>query len=630
MQDTILVSDANTARMTTGQHTLPTGYRLHWYRVEAVLGQGGFGITYLATDINLGQKVAIKEYLPRDLAYRDDSYAVKPIEDGGRAETYIWGLERFLFEGRTLANFQHPNIVRVLTIFEENGTAYMVMEYEHGMTLEEAWQKGNVRDQASLFDLTVVLAKGLRRVHEAGFIHRDIKPDNIYIRDDAGPVLLDFGSARQHIGAKTKSLTALYTPGYTPFEQYNSDEHNDRQGPFSDIYSLAATVYRGVCGQSPVDAMWRANALLDEKEDPLRPLRELDIEGFDEKFVAAVDSALAFHARERPQTVDAWLDMFGEVPEESSSDWVPTISTTTEVPLPEIGPMGDLPDDPMPVLNVPAPDVVARGPVRRERSSWRWMLPLLMVAGLGAGVALGAWLVKPPPSADLATVEPSPPAAQPSTQIAETPQPPTAAVVPPLLTATPAVTGQTAPAPVPQLPVAENSPDGAPASVQANAAVQAPAASADSRVQALLALAEEHLGAYRLTTPAQSNATDNYHEVLRIQPDNTDAIKGLRRVVHRYVGLVENRVGEGDLTKAEVYARSALNVAPSIASIHEEAQALFDKVADLKEQAAGSVEAETPPTTGASVPFNPTVTTPNPEAESDRRTNEWLRRLPGA
>ncbi len=154
-------------------NALPQGYRLHWYRIESVLGQGGFGITYLAHDTNLDKSVAIKEYLPIELAVREGDSSVRPFTED-RREQYAWGLTRFIEEARTLANLDHPNIGRVFSVFEDNATAYMVMAYEAGETLAELSKFDRLADEAALLAITHPLIDALEHMHAAGFIHRDI------------------------------------------------------------------------------------------------------------------------------------------------------------------------------------------------------------------------------------------------------------------------------------------------------------------------------------------------------------------------------------------------------------------------------------------------------------------------
>ncbi|MDP1534564.1 MAG: protein kinase, partial [Rubrivivax sp.] len=171
---------------------LPEGLRLHEYRIDGVLGQGGFGITYLATDVHLHAPVAIKEYLPEEIAYRSSDRSVSPNASRHR-DRYQAGLDSFLVEARTLASFRHPNIVRVARFFEAHRTAYMVLEYEKGQSLKRWWPEHSETDEDAILALLHPLLDGLAVVHGAGFLHRDIKPDNIQVRaDDGRLVLLDF------------------------------------------------------------------------------------------------------------------------------------------------------------------------------------------------------------------------------------------------------------------------------------------------------------------------------------------------------------------------------------------------------------------------------------------------------
>jgi formylglycine-generating enzyme required for sulfatase activity len=289
------------------RHALPTGYTLLWYRIERVLGRGGFGITYLAVDTNLDRRVAIKEYLPMELAERGEGQTVRPVGPD-RAELYAWGLDRFITEARTLAKFSHPNVVRVHSVFEANGTAYMTMEYEQGEGLDSLLGQRRLTREDQLLVLLLPLLDGLEHVHQIGYIHRDIKPGNIFIRADGSPVLLDFGSTRMALGRHGPALTRLATYGYAPCEQYD-DEHG-KQGPWTDIYALGATLYTAIAGRPPADAIARVTARLEGRPDPLRPAAELARDRFSARFLQAVDAALGLLPRERPVDIAAWRGMF--------------------------------------------------------------------------------------------------------------------------------------------------------------------------------------------------------------------------------------------------------------------------------------------------------------------------------
>ena len=286
---------------------LGAGYEILWYTIERVLGQGGFGITYLAHDRNLERAVAIKEYLPTSFAYRHADSSVKPIT-GDHRENFSWGLGSFLKEAQTLARFSHPNIVRVHSVFEENNTAYMVMEYEHGRNLGSVYQQQRHLDQNFFDKVFFPIFDGLKEIHNFGFIHRDIKPANIYIRDDSTPVLIDFGSARQTSQQQTGEMTTLVSHGYTPLEQYSANY--GEQGPWTDIYALAATMYEGVAGEKPEESLGRAGSLMRTKHDPLTRLEKQDYPQFSQNFLDAIFTGLRLEPEGRPRTLQEWSELF--------------------------------------------------------------------------------------------------------------------------------------------------------------------------------------------------------------------------------------------------------------------------------------------------------------------------------
>ncbi|MGD9879414.1 MAG: protein kinase [Reyranella sp.] len=307
---------------------LPAGTRLGDYRFDAVIGQGGFGITYRAFDTQLAKFVAIKEYLPVEFAIRRHDGQVAPR--GGRfADDFAWGRDRFLDEARALARFRHPHIVPVLRYFEANGTAYTVMEFEDGKNLAELLREpGRPLSPDNVQRLADALLSGLRAVHAENFLHRDIKPSNIIVRRDGVPVLIDFGAARQAIGGRTRTLTSVLTPQYAPIEQYALDA---RQGPWSDIYSAAAVLHHAITGQPPADAAARVGA------DPYRPLAGGGETRFDPAFLAAIDRALAFAPADRPQSVAAWRALFARA--SPPAEEVPTerVANAVAVATPRLG-----------------------------------------------------------------------------------------------------------------------------------------------------------------------------------------------------------------------------------------------------------------------------------------------------
>ena len=285
--------------------TLQPGEMLNWYRIERILGRGGFGVIYLATDTNLDHQVAIKEYIPSDVATRSGDSKVHPITEE-HGDMFRWGMDRFIKEARNLVKFKHPNIVRVMSVFQENNTAYMVMEFEEGEDLRSYLRKPNANSERSLKQLILPISKGLAEVHRHGFIHRDIKPANILVRKDGSPVLLDFGSARNASKFTHQSLTALVSVGYAPLEQYNS-EADEQQGPWTDIYALGGTLYNAISGRDPVESTRRGAALLNGGADPQISAEYLGEGKYSKGFLRAVDWAMSFAIADRPQSLSDWV-----------------------------------------------------------------------------------------------------------------------------------------------------------------------------------------------------------------------------------------------------------------------------------------------------------------------------------
>lgn len=291
--------------------SLKPGTLLNWFRIESILGRGGFGTTYLATDTNLKTQVAIKEFLPSEITTRVLGDEVMPRTEHDQ-QMYRWGLDRFLEEARILAQFKHRNIVRVLTVFESNNTAYMVMEYEQGSNLAALAREPAYRSEARLKSLFGQILAGLAEVHRKDIIHRDIKPANIYVREDGSPVLLDFGSARQSVAGQQKTMTRLMTKGYAPYEQI--DEVGGVQGPWTDIYSIGATLYYIIANELPADSLSRFTRVIQKRPDPLIPLRKKVQPGlYTRTFLDAIDQALAFEPHDRPQSIEAFMpQLLGE------------------------------------------------------------------------------------------------------------------------------------------------------------------------------------------------------------------------------------------------------------------------------------------------------------------------------
>lgn len=268
------------------------------YRIERVLGAGGFGITYLADELALGRMVTIKEYFPSDFAARDAGRDAAPRSEGCSGD-YRWGLDRFIEEAQTLAKFNHPNIVRVYRYFRANNTGYMVLHFEEGQSLK-SWLKGLGRAprQKELDQILAPLLDALELIHQADFLHRDIAPDNVIIRKDGQPVLIDFGSARGEIASASKTVSALVKPGYSPYEQYA--ETSRQQGPWTDIYALGATLYHAISGKRPPDSPSRM------VKDDFVSAREAALSAYRPSFLKAIDRSLVLPIDGRPQSIAAW------------------------------------------------------------------------------------------------------------------------------------------------------------------------------------------------------------------------------------------------------------------------------------------------------------------------------------
>ncbi|MBU8875093.1 protein kinase [Reyranella sp. MMS21-HV4-11] len=281
--------------------SLKAGQTIGRYEIVSVLGQGGFGITYRARDVQLGREVAIKEYLPSALAVRQDGSTVLP-RTTKMADDFGWGRDRFVTEGRTLASLHRvPAIVQVFDFLEANGTAYIVMELLSGATLEDRINNGGRLKPEEVDRILWPLLDGLEQVHAAGFLHRDIKPANILLDAAGNPTLIDFGASRAAMVGRTAAMTAIFTPGYAAAEQMTSA----KQGPWTDIYGLSATIYHAIAGKAPPNAFDR---MLD---DCYEPLARIASPGFSPGLLAGIDAGLTVAARDRPQSIAGWRPILG-------------------------------------------------------------------------------------------------------------------------------------------------------------------------------------------------------------------------------------------------------------------------------------------------------------------------------
>ncbi len=294
--------------MTGKSLALAPGSVVDKLRIDRVLGQGAFGITYLVTDEVLGKSFALKEYLPREHAIRREDGSLQAINE---ASTTLFndGLSYFLTEGRTVAPLDHPNIVTVFRCFEASGTAYLLMPYYRGEALHTFLRRSGTLTAEETLALVLPLLDALEYIHRQDVIHQDIKPANIYITDKGSPILLDFGAAGQRLGSGPANRWKLGSEGYAAAEQSDT---NGQIGPWTDIYGLAATLYRSITGQVPVAATQRQRALAQGDPDPLQPLTSLVSEREFDGLLGAINQGLVVNPEARPQSVHQWRSFFDQ------------------------------------------------------------------------------------------------------------------------------------------------------------------------------------------------------------------------------------------------------------------------------------------------------------------------------
>jgi serine/threonine protein kinase len=277
-------------------NALPVGTRLAEFELTGLIGEGGFGIVYLAYDHSLHRRVALKEYMPSSLATRAPDGKVV-VQAERLRETFDMGMRSFINEARLLAQYDHPSLVKVYRFWEDNGTAYLIMPYYEGKTLKQALKEMKEPPseewlRACLYSLLDALAI----LHADNCFHRDIAPDNIILLPDGQPLLLDFGAARRVITDMTQALTIILKPGFAPLEQYAEVPHM-KQGAWTDIYALAAVVYYVISGSAPTPSVGRIMS------DTLVPLMTLAKGRYSEGFLRTIDRALAVKPEDRPQSV---------------------------------------------------------------------------------------------------------------------------------------------------------------------------------------------------------------------------------------------------------------------------------------------------------------------------------------
>ncbi len=317
------MSDDADSRQLLNQ--LPLGSLVGDFRITGVLGEGGFGVVYIAHDETLDRKVAVKEYLPSNIAGRTGSHSVV-VRSQANAAAFEAGLKNFMREARMLARFSHPAIVEVYRVWEQNGTAYMAMRYIAGKTLRQCVHDGMQFDEAGIRQVLLPVFDALSLLHQQNVIHRDVSPDNIMLREDGSPVLLDLGSARLVVGGMTQALTTVLKPGYAPIEQY-VDDGTMTQGPWTDVYGLGATLYYLLTGTPPPQSIARMI------NDPLQSIAEKSHVSVPPEVFDATLKALAVRAENRFQSIEDFRAALGwEYPQSRQLQTIHIGSTSSRTP----------------------------------------------------------------------------------------------------------------------------------------------------------------------------------------------------------------------------------------------------------------------------------------------------------
>ena len=534
-------------------NALPSGTRFEEYRLDAVLGAGGFGITYRAYDAHLDKFVAIKEYLPVEFATRTEASTVVPHSNAD-AQDYHWGLTRFLDEARTLARFDHPHLNKVYRFFESNGTAYMVLEYAEGETLADRLSRERQLPEESLQRLLEEVLSGLEVMHEAGYVHRDIKPSNLMLREEDGSaVILDFGAARQAVGQRSKAITSILTPGYAPVEQY--DGKVDRVGGWTDIYALGMMAYRCISGISDSELPDAVSRMLAQSrgEAVLLPATEAGKGKYNAKLLEAIDWAIEVDEGDRPQSVDIWRQALAGGGHRQGTAKIARKTVTKQT----------------------------RGATTaRAGTSWSAIaLTMVFIVLLGAGAWWG-WQAYPElvgkSTVDVAGMTEQ---AAPVEAPGETPQE--------------TETQQTEEA----VASAEQAPPPYKAEAEQQTLKEPALSPEETEVARLLAAAEADLKARRLTSPVGNNAWDRYQKVLEIDPANSDAIKGMERVIETYMELFGTAVEQEDFDQAESYLERIRDLHPDSPSLltgkkqlEDAKQARSNRLAEQERQRQADLE----------------------------------------
>lgn len=448
-----MVTDSSSSSLLASHaNCLPIGTVVSDFEIVGLVGEGGFGIVYLARDNSLDRTVALKEFMPASFAGRVDGVRVA-VRAANQRATFDAGLQSFIKEAKLLAKFAHPALVEVYRFWEANGTAYMAMRYYAGETLRQRLQRmPQGFDEEAIAQIMAPIFDAIEMLHREQVFHRDIAPDNIMLTDNDRPVLLDFGSARRIIGDGTQALTTVLKPGYAPIEQY-VDDGTLKQGAWTDVYALGGVLYHMATGKAPLQAVSRMIT------DPLPKISELMGDAFSERFSDAVARAMAMRVEDRVQSVRELRDLLGWTVAPSLTITLPKAPkpVTAQTPAADATVAATGPAPPLPVtvpvaapqMEAPEPELQADADTASYRPQAETPAWNRGVAAVVAGVLLAAggglaWYQSGRPASPVATASPTP-AAAPATAPAAPPVAPSPAA-PPVPAAEPAVAVAAAPA----------------------------------------------------------------------------------------------------------------------------------------------------------------------------------------
>ncbi|MGH8508102.1 MAG: protein kinase domain-containing protein [Gammaproteobacteria bacterium] len=541
---------------------LPPGRELHNYRIDRVLGQGDYWLTYLAKDLTLGHAAVITEYLPSEIAIRDVHGALHAASAEHEAE-YRAGLDCFLSDAKTLTTIRHHNVVQFLDSFDANNSAYLTVKHEQGKSLEQLFDSSNMEEEELLAIISPIL-DGIEEVHARGYIHRYIQPSNIIVRPDGRPVLTGFNPGAGALFKPTNTASKHFPPGFAPIELHYGD--SELQGAWTDIYSLGATLYQALVGVAPADALERCREIVQNRADPLTPALQVGQGHYSDAFLKAIDHALRFLPTQRPLTVAAWR---GEFTEQDSIDAVPTsgptrpterqpkvVSDSTSVltrPLRSEddsintvlindrarkrgGAANEKSSSARPVAEIPG----------RSRANWRRYFSY--ITGL-AGIGVILWWVLPGPVANLYEAGHA------------------LAVewlfrIPVLEEERKVLPDSTAPAP--EQPLADSA-------EQVGAGTsEEPAVSGRrlaQRINSLLRKAKSDVEAGRITHPQGSNAIEKYRAVLALKPDLRAATQAIQDLLEQFLSDARDAIDGEQWDTAQRKLDEAAMIAPASARV---------------------------------------------------------------